>query len=122
MTIKNTKDVVDRILFLVPDAKCCVWDKSGKYMGEDNPIDYGSFLVDWSAENLSPCPTFAALQAVNDNLLSNNLESKRKSDRNANMKNDLGIVAAFDNARKGNGNLKFSDYLDSLEALQSSIS
>jgi len=48
-------------------------------------------------------------------------ETDRKSERDAKYKNDLSMVALYDAAKKTNPDLTFSQYLDSLEQMKSSI-
>lgn len=109
----------NRILYLVKDAKFSTWacDKS-QYQGEGYPISMGDYLVSWNGTNNVPCPSWDEVQKVDASALAAFVEDKRKSERNASLKNDLSICAGYESALINDPNLSFSDYLDKLEALQ----
>ncbi len=110
-------EILNRLLFLVPNAKCAVWDCAlPEYMGEVPPVPMERFLVCWNASNSVPCPTYEQVVAVRKNDVDANKEALRKASRDAEKGQDLAIIAGYESERKGNPNLDFSAYLDFLES------
>lgn len=113
----NANELLNRILFLIPDAKFSVWESTlDEYMGETTPIPMEKFLIDWNPLNAVPCPTYDAVLAVKKNEVDATVEAKRKQERNREKGKDLAIIAGYEAEKKGNPNLSFSDYLDFLES------
>ena len=66
-------------------------------------------------EKIVPKPRREEIEAITQEQLDIAKEEHRKQIRNREKKNDLTLVALFENERKSNPDLKFNDYLDSLE-------
>lgn len=112
----TVSELVNRILFLVPDAKCAVWDCSlNEYMGEAEPIEMDGKLICWNGNNSVPCPSFEDIEKVNKSSLDEQVEQKRKDARNIQKAEELSLVASFDIEKKSRPQLSFGDYLDELE-------
>lgn len=61
----NHHELLERILTLVPEAKCSVWQcKKEEYMGEVEPIQIGDYLVCWNTSNHFPCPSHEDLMRL----------------------------------------------------------
>lgn len=115
-------DLTDRILYLNPDAKFSVWDNDKScYHGEDNPIELSGLLVSWNPANDKECPSQSDIDAIDIDKLNAFIEAKRKSQRNAIMSQQMGIISGYSVAKLANKDLTFSDYLDGLEELQKEI-
>ena len=109
--------LLEKILYLNPDARCSAWGNDrDKYRGESEPVLLDGYLVDWQPSNELPCPTQAELDAVSKVDADASAESRRKAARNEHLGKDLSIKAAYKLEKKGNRDLRFSDYLDQLEA------
>lgn len=57
MIINKKMDLINCILYLNPEAKFSVWDLTGDYFGEANPVLLSNYRVDWSSINSNPCPS-----------------------------------------------------------------
>lgn len=113
----TAEEILTRLLFLVPGAKCSVWDcLPQEYMGETTPVAMERYLVCWNASNAIPCPTYEQVVAVKKNDADSSKEARRKNARNTEKGKDLAIIGAYEAEKKGNPNLSFSDYLDFLES------
>lgn len=112
----DQQELVDRIVFLIPDAKFSIWDCELKdYMGEAPPIEMDGKLVCWNRNNSVPCPSFDDISKVDKTSLDNKLELDRKDLRNKLKADDLSLVASFEIEKKTRPTLVFGDYLDELE-------
>lgn len=115
-------DLLNKILFLVPDAKCCIRsdmsdaDYAAASYANETVYPLNNFFVVWSPLNTSPWPGQDKVNAVTKNQSDNVQERARKKERNQNARNDLAIVSNFKAAKQANPALKFGDYLDGLEA------
>src|SRR5690349_13072194 len=93
--------LLDKIRYLHPDVKCCVWDTEdeSQYMGENVPIHLDNSLVDWSALNPYPCPSQEELDALDNSVVDGEIFSRsellRKQIRDDNAKSNLGILSGF---------------------------
>jgi hypothetical protein len=113
--------ILSKILYLVPDARCCVRSEmtESDYKSAENckeavyPV--GEYFVLWSSTNDMPFPGADAINAVSEEQVQRREERQRKRIRNQTQKENLAIVAAYRAAKQSNPELKFSDYLDGLE-------
>lgn len=110
-------ELVNTILYLMPDAKFAVWETNDlkHYHGEDSPIPMFNMLVDWNKANTSHCPTEEQIRNVDQSLVLNHHENLRKINRNNDAKNNLSLKANYLAYIKDSPNTTFSDYLDHLE-------
>ena len=81
-----------------------------------NPVIRGDYLIDWDDANATECPELAVIEAVSDADVSAMEDAERKRERDTRYKDDLRMKASFLIEKKANPDLKFSDYLDQLEA------
>lgn len=59
------KTIIDKILYLNPEAKFSIWDcHENEYQGDQPPIKLGKYLVCWNPTNPKSCPTMEELDAV----------------------------------------------------------
>lgn len=115
-------DVVNKILFLNNGAKFSIWNNDPQsYGGGENPKLLDGYLVDWNNANILPPPSQVDLDNIDPVQLSNFIESNRKTIRNAGAVNNLALIGCYQMEKLNNQSLTFSDYLDSLEALQKSM-
>lgn len=118
----DQQELLNRILFLIPDAKFSVWECEAKdFQGEGDPIIIDKFLIAWNSTNSSKCPSWDDIQNVDINSVNAMLEKNRKLIRNMQKMNDLTMVACYQMQKQSNPDLNFSDYLDSLEAQSKSM-
>lgn len=55
----NLMELSNRILELVPNANCTVWQcNKEECMGEGDLIQMGEFIVCWNKNNIVPCPSY----------------------------------------------------------------
>jgi len=109
--------LINKIVFLVPDAMFSVWEKDlESYMGESEPVERDGYLVDWHASNSAGCPPQESLDELSLKKVEADVEKRRKKIRDGQCKDDLSIKAAYRIAKAADASLKFSEYLDQLEA------
>lgn len=111
----------DRVKYLYPNTEGIVyWETQYDGTPWEHPYDG---LV-WNNKEI-PKPTkedLDKLAAVTvDSSLKNRDEVTRKTRRNLEAKKDLSLVNEFFAARKLDPNLKFTDFLDQLEALAQTL-
>lgn len=104
-----------KLKVLVPDAICNIRPFDNNAHLAKNPIIRGDFLVDWELSNPGACPTVQQVEAVTPQQVSAKAEVDRKKDRDKVKADDLSLVGCYELEKKSNPNLKFSEYLDSLE-------
>ena len=121
VTMIERDDLYFRLLFLVPDANFWFWPTSDGDKGRSDAILLDGWYVIWSNDNISPCPTIADIVNVDPISLENFISTKAKSERNQEKAKDLTLVALFNSDKVSNPTLTFSQYLDSLEELQSNL-
>lgn len=111
-------DLTSTIKYLIPDANFSVWDcVIDEYHGENEPINLLGFLVCWNSSNTSSCPTEAEINAVSQDAVAADVESKRKALRDEKYSADLSVLASYNTYRAINSDKTFSQYLDYLESL-----
>lgn len=58
-------NTLDKILYLVPDAKCSVWECGlAEYQGEGVPVELDGCLVSWNPTNTVGCPSQKDLDKI----------------------------------------------------------
>ncbi len=115
-------DLYNRLLFLVPNAKFVFWpivDDSNK--GYDNVVIIDDWRVVWYPENIEPMPTLQQIQDIDSQSLDDYLETKRKTERDSQMKKDISVVASYKLSLSINPLLTFTQYLDELELAMSNL-
>lgn len=113
----NSEELLQRLLFLNPNANFAIHDCTlSEYAGEGYPIEMDGFLVSWNKTNELKCPSIEEVKSVDIIALNEKMESDRKQIRNDKYSDDLTLKATYSNEKKTNPSLKFSDYLDQLEA------
>lgn len=111
-------NLINKILYLIPDAKVSVVKEKPKdnFLNETIHSRDGLYVI-WNNTNTQEIPTQAELDSV-DQVDANNAElARQKTARNSLYKKDLTVKAGYQIALKDNPNLTFSDYLDKLENL-----
>lgn len=121
MIITSCDDLLNCIQYLFPGSKFCVWDTSNitKYYGETIPVVRFNRLIDW--RETYPCPSEQDILAIPQATIDGKKETLRKQNRDAEAKKDLSILAAYATQKNISPNLTFTQYLDNLEQLKSSI-
>lgn len=112
-------ELLQKILYLTDKASFVVRDAI--HADEVQNIEYpihqlDGFYVLWHTSNAAPCPTQTQLDVIDLSALNLKKEADRKESRNKQYAKDLSMKAAYRIERKGNQDLKFSDYLDNLES------
>jgi hypothetical protein len=110
--------MTQRLLHLVPDAKISVRPYENNEHLVANPVIRGNMLIDWQSETVTECPSLEVIESVTQEQIEAKENADRKSIRNAEKANDLTLKALYHAERKLNPDLKFSDYLDSIEAIK----
>lgn len=105
----------EKIKLLRPNAKFTVRDKKDSAL-DINPVIIGDYSVDWREENAEPIPTLAEIEAVTDKQVNDREKQQLKAARDKKAGNDLALKGLFRIEKRLNPTLKFSDYLDTLEA------
>ncbi len=115
-------DLYNRLLFLVSDAKFSFWLDEGRNDKPcENPILMDGWIIDWRAENSSPCPSLEDIEAVPAQDLADFIEERRKQARDDNYRKSFNMVANYQQALAQDNTLTWRQYLDNLEAFQQQL-
>jgi len=114
------QDLTNKILLLHPNAAFGI---RGSFLSEQHRSEFrepihersGMFVL-WNDENEMPCPSQEQLDAIDMADVAVDVERKRKDDRDKVFEKDLVMKAVFKIEKRLNPSLKFSEYLDELEA------
>lgn len=111
-------DIVNSILYLIPDAKFSVWCcHVEKYRGAENPIKLGEVLIDWNPTNKKPCPSLQQLEELDQEQVAIAKETRRKSVRDAMAKKNFTIMSNYNAYLTRYPDTTLTAYLDMLESL-----
>lgn len=58
------QELIDKILFLIPNAKFSLREVGLPYYGEEIPVVLNGYNVDWSRTNNNPCPSQEQIDEV----------------------------------------------------------
>jgi hypothetical protein len=121
MIINNSIDLIKVIQFLIPNARCSVWETTDitKYHGETSPILRLNMLIDWHEKQ--ECPSEKDLLSVDENAMYIYYENIRKQQRDNKYKEDYAMIANFNIWLISNPSGTFSQYLDMIETIQQTL-
>lgn len=108
-------ELLNKILYLVPDAKVCIKDKNAdEDESASKEIIIGDFKVVWNCSNSSPCPTKTAINDVDQEVANAAAIERQKNERDELYANNANAIIGYNIAKSQNLDLTFSEYLDNL--------
>lgn len=121
MQINNSIDLLNVLKYLIPDAKCSVWETQdiSQYHGETEPLIRFNMFVDWRSQE--SCPTEEEITALDGQLVETALENARKQAKYDSAKQNLAIIAAYQQLKTYQPDLTWESFIDQLTALQGSV-
>jgi len=110
-------NLLNKILYLVPDAACTVTvlDNTMEYSNEDVHERCGYKIV-WSRQNTKPCPSEKELNSVKQKDADAEAEIRNFKQRCEGYKKVQTIVASYTAAKISNQNLPWEDFIRTMES------